>query len=262
MGLLLRLLVLSGGLFGLLHLLFRPRESQPPFMIGHRGAAGLAPENTLAALKAGIAHGAKFVEVDVQRSSDGVLVVFHDDTLERTTNGHGLLREKTAAELVALDAGSWFGSNFAGERIPTLDEALQVTRAHGVTLVIEAKSPAEYPGIDRQLAQWIKTHDAAGEVIVISFDHVWLRGFKQLMPDVPVGYVWINREDEPSDSLRGEVSDVYWWRPLLDPALVWRTRRQGFEMWVWTVDHVWAMRLLVWLGVRGITTNRPDLWPF
>lgn len=254
--------VIIGGLYSLLHLLFRPNNTEPPVMVGHRGAAGIAPENTLAGLKAGIENRAKLVEVDVQRSSDGVLMVLHDDALDRTTTGRGLLRDHTAEALAQLDAGRFFGPSFEGERIPTLEQALLLTQELGATLVIEMKSPSEFSGIDAQLADVLKAHNAQQNVVVICFDHDWLKTFKAMMPEVRVGYLWYQRANEPAEGLPGEVVDCFWWLPILDPALVWRMNRRGYQVWVWTVDQVWAMRLLAWLGVRGITTNRPDLWPF
>jgi glycerophosphoryl diester phosphodiesterase len=102
-----------------------------PLIIGHRGNPEAAPENTLASIVSAFAVGADFAEVDVRLSRDGVPVIFHDETLERTTNGHGALADHTLAELKALDAGAWKGAAFAGERIPTLREALQAARGKG-----------------------------------------------------------------------------------------------------------------------------------
>ncbi|KAB2854067.1 MAG: glycerophosphodiester phosphodiesterase, partial [Anaerolineae bacterium] len=122
--------------------------SKKPFVVGHRGASGLAPENTLPALEAGIAAGANLVEVDVQRTTDGVLIIFHDDSLERLTNGKGVVAQKSLAELKALDAGSHFSPQYAGTTLPTLDEALALVMSKGKHLVIEAKSPADFPGME------------------------------------------------------------------------------------------------------------------
>ncbi len=257
-----RLLLLLLAGWSLLHMLLRPRRNPQPVVIGHRGAAGIAPENTLAALRAGIAAGAELVEIDVQRSKDDVLVVFHDDTLERLTNGQGSVSSKSFDELRALDAGTHFGARYSDEKIPTLDEALQLARDSRVKLVIEMKSPAQFPGIAQQLALALKDVNAYRGVVVISFDHEWLWQFKRLMPDVAVGYIWMARGGEPRIGLSGEYADVYWWNVLLDPSLVRRMNSRGFKVWVWTVDRPLVMRLMRWLGVEGITTNRPDLAQF
>lgn len=111
-----------------------------PPVIGHRGAAAMAPENTLAGFACAAACGAAWVELDVQLSGDGVPVVFHDDRLERTSSGRGRVVETPAAELARLDAGSWFGQAFAGERIPTLMEALEAIAGLGLGVNIEVKA--------------------------------------------------------------------------------------------------------------------------
>jgi len=100
----------------------------PTINCAHRGASGHAPENTIAALEKAIAQGAGMAEIDIQQTADDRFAVFHDDLLDRTTNGVGPLWEKTLAELQTLDAGSWFGPGWSGERIPSLEEVLEITR--------------------------------------------------------------------------------------------------------------------------------------
>ena len=119
-----------------------------PLVIAHRGASGSAPENTMAAFSLAVERGAEVVELDVQMTADGYPVVIHNATVNRTTDGTGLVREKTLAELQTLDAGSWFETRFAGERVPTLEEV--VTWARGrVALAIEIKNtPFHYRGIE------------------------------------------------------------------------------------------------------------------
>ena len=112
-----------------------------PIMISHRGAAGLAPENTLASIREAIGQGAQFIEVDVQRSADGVLVLMHDRTVNRTTDGRGTIRELTWDEISELDAGSSFSPEFTGEPVPSLDSVLGLIRKSPVNLVLEAKNP-------------------------------------------------------------------------------------------------------------------------
>lgn len=229
-----------------------------PFIVGHRGAAGLAPENTLPALEAGFANGAHYVEVDVQRTTDGVLVIFHDDKLERLTNGTGIMAQKSLAELQALDAGKHFSLQFAGTKIPTLDDALALVMKNGKHLVIEAKSPADFPGVEAQLLEIIQQHAASKNVTVISFDHAWLKKFKVLAPDIPVGIIDM-RPILPAEKF-AEIIDLYWVSLALRPLLVRRLKNRGYTVWVWTVNTKWAMRLMRWIGVTGITTNYPNRW--
>jgi len=123
--------------------------------VAHRGASGYAPENTIAAYDLAVDMKADYIEIDVQRSKDGELVSIHDNTVNRTTDGTGKVRDLTFEQLRALDAGSWKGERFAGEQIPTFDEILD--RYHGkVGILIELKSPELYPGIEEQVTEAIK----------------------------------------------------------------------------------------------------------
>jgi len=244
----------------ILYLVLRSRPLRGPFMVSHRGARALAPENTLAGVSGAIDRGAVFIEVDVQRSADGVLVVIHDNTVDRTTDGTGKVGELTYDEIGRLDAGSHFSTEFAGEPIPTLDAILELVAAKQVTLVLEAKSPELYPGIEQQIAEALQRFEVQDRVIVISFDHDWLERFHEAAPQVRLGELWTwMRRSRPLPMTR--LVDVYWPSVIVDPTLVKRAHAQGYEVVVWTVNNPWAMKLLLWLGVDGITTDRPDLWP-
>ena len=119
------------------------------WVVGHRGAMGHCPENTLASFERGLELGADWIELDVHLSRDDALVVIHDETVDRTTNGHGAVRDHTLAELKALDAGGWFGPEYAGQRIPTLDEVLAWARQRDTIVDIEIKNaPVYYAGIE------------------------------------------------------------------------------------------------------------------
>src|SRR5256712_11990174 len=117
-------------------------------VIGHRGASGHAPENTLAAFGKAVSLGAAFIETDLQLSRDAHFVAIHDATVNRTTNGKGTVHDLTLAELRQLDAGSWFGSEFAGERIPTLEEILQFSNKNDVVFYLELKPGGSSGGGD------------------------------------------------------------------------------------------------------------------
>lgn len=230
-----------------------------PYIIAHRGGAALAPENTLAAIREGLRLGAQAVEVDVRRTADGELVLMHDERVGRTTDGTGVVGELTWDEISQLDAGSHFSPRFAGEPVPTLDAALAVIVEHGATLMLEVKYGPRYPGIERQIAETIERHHAQERVVVISFDHDWLADFHRAAPDVAVGPLWFRPGADPRIPNTQLVS-VQWASVFLRPGFVRRTHRQGYQALVWTVDDARLMRLLLWLGVDGIVTNRPDLW--
>jgi len=242
----------------ILHILMHETPGQRSYAIAHRGARGLAPENTLAGVQAALSHNATHIEVDVQRSKDGALVIIHDTEVNRTTNGTGKVGDLSWEQLALLDAGVYFSSSFAGERIPTLDAVLESIAGRTVTLVVEAKNPELYPGIERQIAEALKQIPSQ-PVIVVSFNHNWLRQFHQLAPDIPLGRISVWAYDTPSLP-QNRVTSVFWLSVIIDPTLVRRIHRAGDQVVVWTVDEVWLMRLLLWMGVDGITTNRPDRW--
>jgi len=153
------------------------RPGGPLRVVGHRGAMALGPENTIAALDLGVRCGVDLVEFDVQRTADGVPIVIHDETLERTTTGAGRVREHTLAEIRALDAGVRFGPAFAGERVPSLDELLEWATSRTVGLMLELKQPM--PGSrearDDELVpaalEAVRSHRLLERTLFISFDH-------------------------------------------------------------------------------------------
>jgi glycerophosphoryl diester phosphodiesterase len=228
-------------------------------VIAHRGASADAPENTLAAVELALAQGADRVEVDVQRTADGVLVLVHDADLRRTTDvGPARAGDPvgafTLAELRRLDAGSWFAPRFAGERIPTLDELLDLVRGRaGVHL--ELKDPARYPGVERQVVAALRPGD---DVLVQSFDHACVRRVHALAPDVPLGLL----VEEPLDpaALRaaaGFATEVNPDLAVVDQSVVDAAHAHGLAVSVWTVDDVADLRRTRDLGVDAIITDVP-----
>ena len=172
-------------------------------LVGHRGAAACAPENTLASFREALRQGADIIELDVQLCADGQVVVFHDDHLERTTDGHGPLAERSLAELKALDAGSWFDPRFAGEPIPALDEVLAWARGR-IPLFIELKHVAHTrPSLDAVVVERILAHEMADQVMIISFDHQALYRVKELAPHLATGALYRTRVDDPVGLARG-----------------------------------------------------------
>lgn len=227
-------------------------------IVSHRGAAGLAPENTLASIRAALQYDVPLIEVDVRRTADGHLVLIHDATVDRTTNGNGRAREFTLSELRRLDAGSWFSPDFADERIPTLEEALRLVQPTDATLVIEGKDPERYPGIATQLIETIRQLDAAADVMIVSFDHEWLQRVQALAPTIPLGAISLWATGVPAFETAAVATS--WPSAVLTPWLARRIHTHGCQLWVWTVDAPWLMRLMCLLGVDVITTNRPDRW--
>lgn len=250
------------GFWIILHLiqaaLVRAKDHRT-FVVGHRGAAGLAPENTMPAIEVGIDQGVHAIEVDVHRTRDGTLVVMHDASVVRTTQGQGEIAELTWDQIQELDAGRHFSSVYEGTPVPTLRHVIDRVLGAGRTLVVEVKDPALYPGIARDLAEILSGEalSSDGDVVVISFDLAWLRKFHEIAPDIRLGqlHLWGGRWPR----IGGTVAvDVYWRSAILDPTLIWRAKRRGYRCWVWTVNRPWAARVLWWLGVEAVTTDFPD----
>lgn len=160
----------------------RPGTQRRPWAIAHRGASLEAPENTLAAFRRAMNLGADLIELDVHQTADGELVVIHDETVDRTTGGSGAVGEMTLPEIRALDAGSWRGPDFAGERVPTLLSVLQLTRGHtGLAIEIKAGS-GRYPGIEPAIVRLLQITGRLDDVILISGDCRAIRRVRRLEP--------------------------------------------------------------------------------
>jgi glycerophosphoryl diester phosphodiesterase len=161
-------------------------RTHPRFVVAHRGASAVAPENTLAALESAIAAGAPMVEVDVQLTSDGEVVLFHDRTLGRTTTGRGRTHRITYTELSKLDAGTWFDATYRGQRVPLLEDALGLLRRHHTYASIEIKPPADDRSDLRQwlqpIADVVERSGMTEHVLFTSFHHRLLVELRELLP--------------------------------------------------------------------------------
>jgi glycerophosphoryl diester phosphodiesterase len=243
-------------------------------VVAHRGSSGAAPENTLAAVELAITQRADVIENDIQRTADGELVIVHDTTLARTTNVEEVfpdrapwnIRDFTLAEIKQLDAGSWFAPEFAGERVPTLEEWVRAV-GRNAGMLLEVKEPQLYPGIegdiDKELRSlpvftWALRHD---KVAVQSFNHEWLRSYDQLAVDVPVGLLFAG--GPPSEA---QLVDAATWADQANPALgdmteatVDQIHSYGLETHVWTVNGGQDMRRAINWGVDGVITNYPQV---
>ena len=215
---------------------------------GHRGAAGLEPENTLRSIQKAIDLGVDRVEIDVRVTRDGHLVVIHDETVDRTTDGHGYVKDLTFSELRRLDAGK-------GEKIPTLEEALRLTRGK-VTLQIELKAPeATEPTV-----RLIEREKAEREVIITSFMHELLSRVHELNPALRTGALFFDVQGDicrKALDVHSEAIHVYYRN--VDSELVEEAHRRGLKISVWNPDEVEEMKKMISLNVDVIGTNRPDL---
>ena len=224
--------------------------------VAHRGASRYAPENTLAAFRLAFEHGVPAVECDVRRTQDGHLVVIHDPAVDRTTDGRGAVGSLTLESLRRLDAGRWFGPEFAGERIPLLQEVLEAVRGRALIKIEIKNDPVTSEGIEQQVAGVIRGYSMEDEVLVMSFDHRIIRELRSAAPRIATGILYEARLVDPVAAARAAAADalcVDW--GYLDRGLVDIAHRAGLGVFVWTVDDEQAIRRCRDLGVDGITSN-------
>jgi len=223
--------------------------------MAHRGASGTFPENTLSAFRAAIDAKADMCELDVQLTRDGAIVVIHDDTVDRTTDGKGEVAELTLAELKLLDAGAKFKNGAVkDQRIPTLDEVFDVT-AGKCGLNIELKGG----GTEHQVAQIMQAHEAFGDSIVSSFNWEYLKKIQQLHFNIRIALL---ADDKPVDlmmnavAMRAHAINPRW--DMVTPDLCKAAHERNLKVYTWTVDADARMRALMEAGVDGIMTNYPE----
>lgn len=251
-------------------------------VIAHRGASHDAPEHSFAAYDLAIAQGTDWIEQDLQMTADGILVVVHDDSLDRTARGpaadcSGLVREKTRAQLASCEIGSWFNQehpdravpDFTGERIPTLDSVL--TRYAGrARFYIETKNPAEAPGMEEALLEQLRKHRligrgaVRGRVMVQSFSEASLERLHALDASVPL--VLLLDEPVPPDSQVAVFERIARYavgvgpsRRIISAPFVERAQAAGLLVHPYTVNEAVTMTYLLNLGVDGMFTDRPSL---
>jgi glycerophosphoryl diester phosphodiesterase len=251
-------------------------------VVGHRGASGYAPETTIASYRMAIQMGADFVETDVHRSRDGILVAIHDADVSRTTNGKGFVADHTLAELKALDAGSWFNKAFPerarpdyiGLQVPALQEVMDLVQESNAGLFIEIKEPERYqqlavshqlsaisrqPDLESALISLIHSSPMKNRAHVLSFSADSLRKIKGLDASVPTVFLVAKPNENPVQAtLDISANELGILHTRATPALVEEAHRSGILISVWTVDQPEDMKRMIALGVDRITTNYPD----
>ena len=233
---------------------------QKTLSIAHRGGLAYAPENTLAAIKNAIRFEADYAEIDVHLSKDGEIIVIHDEELDRTTNGTGTVREMTVNELNRLDAGCWFSYEFEGEKIPTLEEVLDLAKGK-IKLVIEIKNgPNYYEGIARKVVELVKQKKMAKRVIIISFDHECIKEVHDIDPSIETGLLYYGNILDMKNL--AETTGAKYMCPcwkMVTQDTVKRAKEAGLKLNVWTLDEPDMIRKFMDMGVDCISTNMPDV---
>lgn len=242
----------------------RPTDWPAASVVGHRGLAGLAPENTLSALREAAAAGAEGAEFDIRRTADGKIVLLHDDKLDRTTDGEGLLANATWETVSKLDAGSWKDPKWAGERLPSLPEALRLLAGTSTRPVVEVKEQ----GLEDGLLEALRAEQMLERSAAISFFDDVVANLRKREPKLVVGWLYGKKlEGKPAEqaefiaakalSLGTALVDLE--QKLLSPALIDLLHARGIVVWAWTVNEPARMAELIRWGVDSITTDRPDI---
>lgn len=252
--------------FSVRHLPAAPERLSPKGVcevVAHRGFSGIAPENTLAAIRLAIKAGATGCEFDVYGCKDGNVVLMHDKTVDRTTNGKGAVTELGLQTLQSLDAGSWKHPKYSSEKVPTLVQALQLLKGSKCQPVIEIKME----GISKQVVEDVRRLGMADEVAVIAFSHNAIREIRHLEPRIKCAWLhgkkpngtpaqqadWIKAQ---ASSCNTNIVDLNY--KILSPELVKQLKQRGLGVWTWTVNEKRVMQTLKKWGIDSITTDYPD----
>ena len=224
----------------------------------HRGVSAHCPENTLVAIEEAVRVGAPMTEIDVRRTADGHIVLMHDETVDRTTNGSGAVSALTLEDLCCLDAGAKRGEAFVGEAVPTLADVLDLCRDRGMFLCIEIKQYDIAP----EVAALVEGAAMVDGSVVISFDFDCVRGVRQANPRLATGWLTGTIDQGEVDEMLGRLrvegipvlSALY---TQVAPEVVDRCRLRGTTLYTWTIDDETEARRLAGMGVDVITSNRP-----
>jgi glycerophosphoryl diester phosphodiesterase len=236
-------------------------QSGETLVFGHRGAKDYAPMNTLPAFELAYDQGALGIELDVHRSRDGYPVLVHDFTIDSTTDGEGLVTDKSLAELKSLDAGSWYSDDFIGTRIPTLDEVFESV-GQKLLINVEIKSEdMETDGVEQVVADCIARHHMDERVLVSSFNPLTLHRFRAIAPHVMIGFLYTAELVEKTVPLM--VNHVHEarhpYQMMIDEAYMQWARDNNYYVNTWTVNDPERARTLRQLGVNCVITDAPDI---
>lgn len=226
----------------------------------HRGASGYAPENTVPAMELALEQGAHGIEIDVQLTRDDHVVVIHDETLERTTDGHGWVADHSMEDLACLDASAGH-EKFAGTRIPELAQVLELIRGTDAVLNIELKnSRMPYKGLEELVVRLVAEHQVADQVVLSSFNHYSLRHLQRLRSELPLAALYSEPLWKPWQyALKLGADAIHPSLAATRRKVVTHCQERGLKVNVWTVNEPEDLRRMGALGVDAVITNYPNL---
>lgn len=235
-----------------------------PLLFAHRGFSAQYPENTPIAFRMTAEKtAADGIESDVHLTKDGVMVIFHDYYLDRTSSGKGLIMDCTYEELLQLDLGEWMSTEFKGQKIWTLEQLLDFCKETKLLLNIELKNDMFfYPNLEEKLIDAVCTRQMQGQVLASSFNHPSMQRMKELCPEIQTGLLYSTPMLNMEEYLQWSNADCIHPPCLLlqqQPELIEVFKKGGKKINTWTVDDEKTIRKMVTLGVDGIISNRPDV---
>ncbi len=239
-------------------------------IIGHRGVAELAPENTIASINYAVENKLDRVEVDVQQTLDSTIILMHDITLDRTSNGSGLIKEKTFSEISKLDAGSWFSDKFKNEKIPTLESVLDLINGRCKLIIEIKKGDNFYPNIEKNILDIIVRKRAESWVIIHSFDYEILEKIHNLNPNIPLHkiflgnfkftpYIFSNKIEKIDIEKYPFIKEYSLNYCFANRGIINFLKSKGKKINVWTVNNSITANELISIGVDGIITDNLEL---
>ncbi|ADQ13961.1 glycerophosphodiester phosphodiesterase [Halanaerobium hydrogeniformans] len=231
--------------------------------IAHKGACGYYPENSLLAFERAVEMGCDAFEIDVQLSSDGKIVVFHDEELDNVSDGSGFLKDHTWAELKNLEiTDNNEDEKYGVQRILSLKELLKMMQKNDIILNLELKNDLiDYPGMEEKVCEMLKEYKMLDRVIVSSFNHYSLRKFSKICPEIDLGILYMTTLIKPEnyvDSLDFKVRSLHPAAKTLDQEVVKGIKASGYEIYPYTVNEKEELKKMIELGVDGIITDYPD----
>ncbi len=235
-------------------------------VIAHRGASAYHPENTMSAFQSAFEMGAEMIELDILLSKDGIPVAIHDEALERTTNGKGMVAEHTLKELKELDAGSWFDDQHRAEKIPTLEEVLEFAKgkiALNIEIKTEAVTDQVHGGVEEKALELVKKHGMEDHVLFSSFDYRAISHLREL--DVDISTALLYEKSQSGSRSPTELVSTYGANAFkcsyLKFSKKWaeEAKSGNLPVFVYTVNNKRLMRKMIKRGVDGIFSDKPDV---
>jgi glycerophosphoryl diester phosphodiesterase len=232
------------------------KQAHEVLVVAHRGASAYAPENTLIAIKKAMDMEADYAELDVQLTKDKEVILLHDMNLKRTAGIDALLRNLTLEELKKLEAGAWFGKEFRGEPIPTLQDVIRLVKGK-MRLNIEIKTFRPEPEIAQKVVDIIRSEHFENQCMVTSFNREVVIAVKRIAPEIITGFIF--GKNYPDDVFKGSWDVLSCNHRIATPEFIQKAREHNKQVYVWTIDSEKSIKRFIDRKVDGIISNKPDL---